>query len=828
MTQPSTDAPRSRFFSRWLAFSSSPRTRWLLVPASLAGVWVYAATLNHSYPIRDWLFWTLLPLWAACALFSAGCVSFGALVLRRLWGGTPEWPLLETLVQCFAVGLVGFTLGMYAGGFAGVYGPAFALLLVFAMLGSGARPLLAFYRESRARSPAPDARASGFVLLLWGVGFACVALAYLQVMTPDAINYDASWYHLPAAQDYAREGRIVPFYSDYNRAFPHLATFVYAWGAMLPGLSAPLRWMQALHLEYTCFLWTLAGVAAAARWICDDPRQAATWVVFFLFPAIYVYDHNMGGSADHVLAAFAAPCFLAVVRALPDLDRRACTLAGVALAGALLTKYQAAYWIGGLGVVGFGAFVRLLVVRRRLAGAEARAANTRALWLGPAWLAGTFLALTSPHFIKNLIFYRNPVYPLAQGLFTGSYPQHPKSLFFMETIFAQPEHQLHGSFLSKLGQALALGFTCSFKPHYSFTNAVPMLGSLFVLLLPVALFAPGKRRLWIGIVATYAATVTWAWTYVVDRYLQAVVPMMAAVTAALVVRGWQLGWPGRCAIVPLVALQLVWGGDALFYSGAGRLTSAVNLINTGFEKRIKTRFDNYYGAAVAASKAMPANAQVLLHSERINLGLDRPIVFDAPGMQGLVYYDDLAGPNALYQRYRELGVTHLAWFGNARSEHSKQGEILFATFVARYAKNRRSFGGIQLAEMPLQPPPPDTPLQALVLGTSYAPGLYDLAQLTVQERVRPDRHEPFPRPLAPAKTNTEITELLARADALVKPHAQQLQGGPRRVLQKQFSKAMHYWGHEIYVRTRPRSSGAADTEAVDAGAAGAPSAAGVN
>lgn len=822
MDPTSTDAPRSGFLSRsgWLALVGSRRARWLLVPASLAGVWVYGATLNHSYPIRDWLFWTLSPLWVACATFSAACVSLGALALRRLWGGTPPWPLLETLVQCFSIGLVGFTLAMYAAGTAGIYGPAFAIALVVLMAACGARSLLGLVREARALAP-PAPRPRALIYVLWGAGFACVSLAYLQVMTPDAINYDASWYHLPTAQDYAREGRIVPFYSDYNRAFPHLATFVYAWGAMLPGLSAPLRWMQALHLEFTCLLWTLAGVAAAARWLCDDPRMAATWVAFFLFPAIYVYDHNLGGSADHVLAVFAAPCFLAVARALPRLERRACTLAGVALAGALLTKYQAAYWVGGLGVVLLGAWLRLLHGSRRLPSPEARAAATRQLWEGPSWLAGTMLALTAPHFIKNLIFYRNPVYPLAQGLFTSSYPQHPKSLFFMETIFAQPEHQLHGSFFEKLGKALVLGFTCSFEPHYSFTRAVPMLGSLFVLLLPVALFAQGKRRLWVGIIATYVATVTWAWTYVVDRYLQAVVPVMAAVTAALIVRGWQLGWPGRLAVVPLLALQLVWGGDAFFYSGAPRLASAVNLINSGYEKRVKGRFDGYYGNAVAASKSMPANAHVLLHSERINLGLDRPITFDAPGMQGLVYYDDLAGPHALYQAYRELGVTHLAWFGSARSEHSKQGEVLFATFVARYAKNRRTFGHIVLAEMPAEPPPPDAPLRALVLGTSYPNGLYDLAQLTVQERVRHDRHEPFPRPLEPASSNTRTAELLARSDALIKPHALALQGGARRVLQKQFSKAMHYWGHEVYVRTRPQVTAAPDPDS-------GPSAAGVN
>jgi hypothetical protein len=803
-------ALRASWEQRRPTWLGSRHFRWLLLPASLWGVSFYGRVLNHSYPIKDWLFWPYAYLWLSTAAFGLGCVSLGFAALSALWRERPPMPLLEMLLQSFTVGLVGFTLAMYVGGALGIYGAPFAIALMSAMIATGARQLLSYhraYQRERRDGEPPAARSRGklFTYLVWGAGCACVGLAYLQVMTPTAINYDASWYHLPAAQDYAREGRIVPFFSDYNRAFPHLATFVYAWGAMLPGLSAPLRWTLALHLEFLCFLWTLAGVAAAARWLIDDPEKPALWAAFFLFPAIYVYDHNMGGAADHVLAVFAAPCFLAVARLLPDFNPRACTLAGVTFAGAVLTKYQAVYWIVGLGVILLVAWLRLWLGRRALVGA-ARTERTRALLIGPALLAGSALLVTSPHFIKNLIFYHNPLYPLAQAYFTGSYPQHPKSLFFMETIFAQPEHQLHGSAFQKLRRAFELAFTCSFQPHYSFTRETPMLGSLFVLLLPVAVFAENKRRLWFGIVATYLATVTWAMTYVVDRYLQALVPMMAAVVAALIVRGWQLGWPGRVALVPLVALQVVWGGDALFYSGAGRLTSAVNLINTGYERLQKTRFDSYYAGAVSASKSLPKRAQVLLHSERINLGIDRPIIFDAPGMQGLVYYDDLAGPNALYRLYQRLGVTHVAWPPSARSEHSKQGEILFATFVAQYTKNKRSFGDLVIAEMPTEEPPADEPLRAVLLSTSYRNGLYDLAQLTLQERVQSDRQEPFPTPLEPATNDKGLAEMLDRADALVMPHTFQLHAAARRVLNRSFVEGMRYWGHVIYVRKRPRSS----------------------
>jgi hypothetical protein len=192
---------------------------------------------------------------------------------------------------------------------------------------------------------------------------------------------------------------------------------------------------------------------------------------------------------------------------------------------------------------------------------------------------------------------------------------------------------------------------------------------------------------------------------------------------------------------------------------------------------------------------------VLLHSERINLGLDRPIIFDAPGMQGLVYYDDLAGTNGLYELYRRLGITHLAWRASARSEHSKQGEILFSMFVAREAKKRTTYGDFQLAEMPAAAPPPDGPLRAVLLGTSYANGLYDVAQLTIQERVQRERQEPFPKPLTRVKNDESLGKALEQADALVTANGVQLHASGRRAL-KGFVEGMRYWGHVIYVRKR--------------------------
>src|SRR5205823_946597 len=163
--------------------------------------------------------------------------------------------------------------------------------------------------RSWARAPGPEhshrrqVDPIGSAVIAFGV--LCLGLLYLQCLTPEGISYDARWYHLPIAQDYAREGRIVPFPADYPRCYPHLSSLIHTWGFLVPGLSAPLRWMLALHSEFCLFLWTLAGVAAGVAWLVEKTRVNGAWVAFFLFPGIFVYDSHIGGGADHVAAFFA-------------------------------------------------------------------------------------------------------------------------------------------------------------------------------------------------------------------------------------------------------------------------------------------------------------------------------------------------------------------------------------------------------------------------------------------------------------------------------------------------------------------------------------------
>ena len=468
----------------------------------LAGVTTYVVVVKDLYPPRQWLFWRLLLLWGWSAYFQIACLSLGHLILTRVLT-MASLPTLEKLVASMALGVVAFTIAMYAGGAVGFYRAWFAIALPIAMFVPGAPALWRLIESSRERmSSTPPARLGPWATAAIVGGVLCLAVVYLQCMTPSALNYDSRWYHLPIAEDYAREGRIVPFLADYNKAYPQLTSLIFTWDWLLPGLNFGLRCALALHSEFFLFVWTLAGIGAVVAWLVDRARVPGSWAAFFLFPIIFVNDSNIGGSADHVVAFFTPPLFLAAVRAIEDLSPRRCALVGAVAAGAVLTKYQALYMLVPVAAIIGGAWLAVVRRHRRdgtgAAQPDAGVDGSR-LWLGPATLLAVGAALTLPHFLKNWIYYRNPFFPFAVGTFKGTTPSQPDSALLIPGLFHNDSCIPRGTAAEMLRTTWDNIHTFFFRQPYAF-------GLIFPLILPLVPFVRGGRRLWIATGSRCAGT----------------------------------------------------------------------------------------------------------------------------------------------------------------------------------------------------------------------------------------------------------------------------------------------------------------------------------
>jgi hypothetical protein len=724
--------------------------------------------LDKSYPLPLWLAWQLGLVWGAVLLFSAACASFGywfvfrVLRLRTL-------PALQSALFAMSIGVVAFIFAMYIGGALALYGPTFSLLLPGGMLAVGAEDGVRLARRVLADNRAR--RTSAWTTLLSAAGVVCISVVYLGAMTPDALNYDSTWYHLVVAEEYARAGRIVPFLADYNCNYPQLTGLINAWGWTLPGLHhhPALCWMFALHSEVGLFLWTLLGVGAGIDALVAPCKPRSAWVSFFLFPAIFVYDHNIGGAADHNCAFFAIPILLATLRLSASFAFADAALLGITCAGALLAKYQAVYLIAPVtAIVGVCWLRRLLehVPQDWRTYGPPRIALRQLLW-APLWTAAFGLIFVAPHFIRLWVFYHNPVYPFMQDVFRGSTPTLPNAAYMFERVTTEANYRPSGTFIDKLWHASKLFVTFSFHPHYSFTRSIPMFGSLFTLLLPTVILVPKPKRIFLSAVLATGAILMWGLTYNVDRNLQVFAPIMACTTGALIFECFRLGWAARIGVTALVALQVVWGADALVYSEHDRIRSAFDLIRGGFEGRADSRFDGYRGAYISVGEHLPRDARVLLHTSHLSLGIDRTVYLDWHGYQGLIGYDALHTPGELDHYYRSLGITHLLYDVNSGfSAASKQEEVLWHALLER-AVPMGQFGGLRLFALPKQPLAREDPYTVADVGMrGYQDGIYRIESLNTKENI-PAEDQIYAKPkIALPGDDAARSEALSHVDAV--------------------------------------------------------------
>jgi hypothetical protein len=273
------------------------------------------------------------------------------------------------------------------------------------------------------------------------------------------------------------------------------------------------------------------------------------------------------------------------------------------------------------------------------------------------------------------------------------------------------------------------------------------------------------------------------------------------VTAALLIKFWRLGWLARLGLIPLVGLQIAWGADAPFYSGHDRIQSAMDLMRSGFEGRAKSRFDGYRSGYVAVGKAVPPNAKIILHTHHLCLGIDRDVLQDWAGFQGLITAAYSHTPRELYDYYRRLGITHLLEQPPARPASTKQEEVLYDLLVERYGVPTGHLGGFRLTALPSKPPPVEAPYQVLCLGLSgYADGLYPIERLSTNEHL-PSQVQRYNSPQRPA-TSAELDELLAQASAVLLRGSGELVSEARPRLTADFDLVRNQLDVGVYARRR--------------------------
>ncbi|MCC6217580.1 MAG: hypothetical protein IT376_22165 [Polyangiaceae bacterium] len=334
-----------------------------------------------------------------------------------------------------------------------------------------------------------------------------------------------------------------------------------------------------------------------------------------------------------------------------------------------------------------------------------------------AGAAGAALALTgavalaawAPHWLKNLVWYGDPLYPTLHAWL----PARPWSAdaarlwaeVFLPTQLARPAPGAAG--LRDAAAALAT-FAIVPNDYAGFHRSVPVFGFLFTALtLPAALLLGPERRLRLALAWCYVAIAAWYLTSHRDRYLQAIVPVMSAVTGAALVSLWRAPPAKRLRplLIVLVGAQLVTSGDAYFlpthalHRGASA-GATMRLLGAGFQRNYAERFA-VQTDLVALGASLPRGARVLLHESHDLLGTGARVSTDLPAEQAGIDYPSWGATARIARGLRELGFTHVAWRAGRIGGHLPvAADLLFLDLVRGLERSTTTAGAWRVAPLP--------------------------------------------------------------------------------------------------------------------------------
>lgn len=739
----------------------------------LLGTFVFLRTVNGHYPIEHWLIWRYAGSGVACVALAASALGLGHVVVRAVLGRA--LPVFEHLAVTFPIGVFGFQLCMFAAGAFQLYHPALFYALPAAILLLTGRPLYRYLRRVSRHMFALRTRAvplSGPAIAIIAFGILMLLMLYLPTLLAENAQFDARWKHLRIAEDFVASGGIRVFAEGQTFATrPHFTSFLYAWAFLGPGRLFE-HVVLSSQIEFTAFVWTtVIGIPAMIRRLVPHADTRVVWAARFLFPGILVYDSGLLAGADHMGAMYCVPLFLLLLRAWPTLSPRFCLLLGACMAGAATVKYTAATLL--LPTIAAVVAARFVFLGTR---ALRRNGGGWSVVLGPVVAALAFVVFFSPHWLKNWVLYGAPFYPILHGPFSPE-PWSPDASYLLEWGYQKGQLWRPNKDWESLQRVLLLMADWSFKPHDwpIFHGRIPVIGSVFTLLIPCLLFLRRTKRIWLVVIWVEVAIFTWAWTHHQDRYLQTLMPLMTAATAAGIVLIWRSGrWIMRSSLVVLLSAQVIWGGDMYFMKSHAMLRDApiravAELLGAGWKGNFGERFRTGQSSWEELSEQLPEDAKLLVHEQQVHLGLDRPSVQDHVLWQYGINYGRMRSPREVYDVLNHLGVTHLFWTETSDSFDSVAGDIMFFDFADRFAEDTKATPAGRVGRMPAAAPSADAAsgdrVAVLGCGKTYESGVYRVEDLTVPSWG--PRRDEFPRPRISAKNEPAAEELVQEADFVI-------------------------------------------------------------
>jgi Dolichyl-phosphate-mannose-protein mannosyltransferase len=570
-----------------------------------------------------------------------------------------------------------------------------ALLLVALLLTARDLPQL-WQSLIRATQTAFEAKLATGVLIVF------VALLVLRTLAPPFVA-DELIYHLPVPLQFVQAGRVFPSYDNSLGNMPFLVHMIYA-VFLLAGSDVAAK-------LFSLFLAIATAVLLYAFCCRFIARQVGVIALFAFFASGMIVELAITTRIDVSLAGMLFACTYAMINYLSTRSRAWLWLSAVFAGFSLGIKHTAALWIFLVGILYLVETIR------------SRESISKVLQYGVIY---TFLALAvaSPWYIKNAVWFDNPIYPFVTGEVAAFGPngiryfnaedERKLDAHFeaarkaMPDVVAAQQQELADAANRRVGRHPMRLWEFFFRPQaYLMAEPYQFPNYLFLVIPLIVFLKPGKWNWWLLILAlgfVFSVTAT-AW---ISRYLVPAYPALTII-AAYTLYALSMRLRPRLAIakrIPVYALILAL---VPVITNSFRLLGHFNSDHyvTGSVSRHEflTRL-TFYQPMEFVNRELPSTARVMMIGDQMNYGLKRSYYADESWFATkwrrlLVENDSLEAVN---ETLKQQGFTHIIY-----------GRGLF-TFAAQMGLE--GTGGMSLLAKPEDGTAPRTPEYPLLRNWS--------------------------------------------------------------------------------------------------------------
>lgn len=488
---------------------------------------------------------------------------------------------------------------------------------------------------------------------------ALIAFFTLRTLTPPHVA-DELIYHLPVPLQFVHEGGVVPLYDNSLGNVPFLLHMIYT-GFLLAGSDVAAK-------LFSLFLAVTTSVLLYAFCCRFLTRRVGVIALFAFFASGMIVEVAVTTRIDVSLAGILFACTYAMINYLTTRRREWLWLSALFAGFSLGIKHTAALWIFLVGVL---YLVETIRNREKI---------SKVLQYGVLYTL-LALAVASPWYIKNAIWFHNPIYPFGTGevaefgangvRYFNAEDERKLDAHFeaareaIPDVVAAQQQELIKAANGRLKRHPMRLWEFFFRPNdYLMAEPYQFPNYLFLIIPFIVFLKPGKWIWWmliLGLAFVFTVTLT-SW---IGRYLVPAYPALTIVSAyTLSTIATRLQPRLQLArILPHYVTALLLLTVVFMSAKAMKETHSLNFITGQISTHSFLAPLAFYRPIDFINTQLPQNARVMSMGVQMTYGLNRPYLsdetwFSTKWRRILAKEDSLEGVNA---QLKAQGFTHILY-----------------------------------------------------------------------------------------------------------------------------------------------------------------------